>query len=156
MSERGRVGTVARALGFAGLLPAAGAACWIGLASDEAIGTFVAQFYPLIILSFLGGMWWGFAMRRSERQGALAIIAVLPSLAAFALFLLAVASLIDTYRLTPWVLIATGVSLLFTLLVDRHLVRTGEAPEGWMALRIPLSIGLGGLTIVSGVLLGLR
>lgn len=153
MSDRGRVGPVARALGFAGLLPQAAAVCWIPLATDDGPGVLLAQFYPLLILSFLGGIWWGFAMRRPANQGSLAMMAIAPSLVALALFCAAVASLIDTYRFAPWQLVATGVSMLLTLLVDRHLVVSGEAPEGWMQLRVSLSVGLGALTIVAGVLL---
>ena len=53
---------------------------------------------------------------------------------------------------TSWILVATGVAILMTLPVDRYLVRAGDAPRGWMRLRIPLSVGLGGLTIVAGYL----
>ena len=43
---------------------------------------------------------------------------------------------------------------MLTLPVDRRFVATGEAPVGWMALRVPLSLGLGLLTIAAGVLVG--
>ena len=45
-----------------------------------------------------------------------------------------------------------GVALIAALLVDRALVRLGLAPPGWMRLRVPLSLGLGALTIVAGLL----
>ena len=38
------------------------------------------------------------------------------------------------------------------LLVDRALVRAGIAPPGWMALRVPLSLGLGVLTLAAAAL----
>ena len=50
-------------------------------------------------------------------------------------------------------MIALGGAILLTLPVDRHLVATGEAPANWMKLRMPLSLGLGGLTIAAGLLL---
>ena len=53
-----------------------------------------------------------------------------------------------------WCLVATGSVVALTLLVDRSLVASGDAPDGWMRLRAPLSLGLGGLTILAGVLLG--
>ena len=53
---------------------------------------------------------------------------------------------------SPWSLVAIGVALMLTLPVDRWLAARGLAPAGWIALRIPLSVGLGLLTIASGVL----
>lgn len=97
--------------------------------------------------AFLSGIWWGVAMRRLENQGQLAALAVLPSLASPALLPLAIMSY-------AWPLIGLGSAILLTLLVDRHLVTTGEAPAGWMELRVPLSLGLGLLTIAAGVLAG--
>jgi hypothetical protein len=62
-------------------------------------------------------------------------------------------ALVGLYAATArieWTLVGTGVALLLTLPVDRHLVATGDAPADWMRLRVPLSVGLGGLTIVAG------
>jgi hypothetical protein len=144
---RGQVGRVAQALGFAGLLPQF-AAVWLAarppMAGD---GRTLAFAYAGLIASFIGGSWWGFALRRRERQGVLATLAVLPSLAVFALLIWTV--YVAQGAATP--LIVLGAGILLTLVVDRHLFRTGEAPRGWMALRVPLSIGLGTLTIVAGL-----
>ena len=143
-----RVGGGAFALGFAGLLPQAVAVAAIAAVPEhEVTAAAVAIGYTALILSFLGGMWWGFAMRRERGQARLAAVAVLPSLAAFAI----VGSLAWTARL-DWTLVAIGVAVLMTLPVDRHLANTGEAPQGWMRLRVPLSVGLGGLAILAGVL----
>ena len=141
---RPRVSQTAMLLGFAGLAPQFAAVTMIALGrSDLALP--VAVVYPMIILSFLGGIWWGFAMRRRQGQAALAALAVVPSLVAMALLLLAtVTGKFDQ------LLIGTGLAILMTLIVDRRLVRTGDAPADWMRLRVPLSIGLGGLTIVAG------
>ena len=84
-------------------------------------------------------------MRRMNGQGRLAIVAVMPSLVAMLL--------IGALALSKaWALVAIGCAILLTLLIDRHLVVTGEAPAGWMSLRIPLSSGLGLLTILAGLL----
>ncbi len=147
MSERGRVGPVARALGFAGLLPQAAAVVWMIMGEPDA--WLIVTVYALVILSFLGGMWWALAMRAGAAQPVLVGISVVPSLAA-AGFAIAAAVTWDS----GWVLVAIGVAILLTLLVDRWFARNGIAPEGWMALRVPLSIGLGGLTIVAGALAG--
>ena len=142
------VSRAAMILGFAGLLPQFAAVPLIAL-GGRTLALPVALAYPMIILSFLGGIWWGFAMRRTERQGGLAAVAVLPSLVAMALVALYAA----TVRV-EWTLVGTGIALLLTLLVDRHLVAAGDAPADWMRLRVPLSVGLGGLTIVAGWLVG--
>lgn len=142
--ERGQVGPVARALGFAGLLPQI-AVAWLAMAEHPA-GQPLAFLYGGLIFSFVGGMWWGFAMRRQAGQGALVTAAVVPSLVVLGLAVLIV------WRgaiATPLVLL--GAAILLTLIVDHHLFRRGEVPTGWMALRVPLSIGLGLLTIVAGV-----
>ena len=155
MSAPGAVGRTARLLGFAGLLPQAAAVLLIVSGRREA-GLF-ALLYAAVILSFLGGVWWGLAMRRTGRQAGLATIAVLPSLVAVALVLAAFGSLFlplgpDADRWARMALIALGSAIMLTLLVDRHLITTGEAPAGWMGLRAPLSLGLGLLTIAAGLL----
>ena len=109
----------------------------------------VGLMYPLVILSFLGGMWWGLAMRRARGQGPLVGIAVAPSLVTLALAGL----LLATIRF-DWTLVAIGSAVLLTLPVDAALTRRGDAPANWMRLRVPLSVGLGGLTIVLGMLIG--
>lgn len=143
------VGRTARLLGFAGLLPSAGALALILAGWVEAAA--IAAFYPLLILSFLGGIWWGFAMRAGAGQPALVAVAVMPSLVALALafgILLSGGS--------GWSLVAIGIALMLTLPVDRWLVRRALAPADWMRLRVPLSTGLATLTILAGALIGGR
>lgn len=158
MMDRGQVGPAARALGFAGLLPQVAAAMLVGAGHGSGgidrsiahgIGQVLALGYGALILSFLGGMWWSMAMRRDAGQGALAALAVAPSLVAGALVLVA-----GTTGEASWTLVALGSAILLTLPVDRHLVTTAEAPVGWMGLRVPLSVGLGGLTILTGAVQG--
>ena len=146
-----------RALGYAGLLPQA-AAVLVPLASPLApvalplphaaasLTPVFTLFYAAAILSFLGGIWWGFAMQRPlATQSSLALIAVVPSLVAVALLTAA--------AFNPSLALAgLGSAILLTLPVDRHLVATGEAPAGWMQLRVPLSTGLGALTILQALL----
>lgn len=133
------------ALGFAGLLPQMTAVAF-ALGHDQ-VAPIAALAYGLLILSFLGGIWWGFAMHRADdpAQGRLALVAVAPSLVAFAI----VFATFHTGRL-DWSLVATGVALLLSLPVDRALARRGDAPGEWMRLRVPLSVGLGALTILTG------
>ena len=146
--RRGQVGPVARALGFAGLLPQFAAVwlAWMPGALGPGTGQQFAFGYGALILSFLGGSWWGFAMGRFRGQGRMVAVAVLPSLVAFGI---AIGTNLfgGTMRLA---LVALGSAIILTLPVDRHLFGTGEAPAGWMALRVPLSIGLGVLTMLAG------
>lgn len=143
-----RVGRAARLLGYAGLAPAVATTALV--AAGERAAAAIGAFYPLLILSFLGGIWWGFAMREADRrQSALVAVAVVPSLAALALGTGVVLS-----QGSPWSLVAIGAALLLTLPVDRWLTIAGIAPANWMRLRVPLSLGLGLLTIATGVLLG--
>lgn len=155
MIDRGRIGKTARLLGFAGLLPQ------IALMGTLLVERFTAQSlgsshfallalaYPLLILSFLGGTWWALATRASADRSRIVVCSVLPSLIAMAIVIL----LVVTFRI-DWLLVLTGIALLSTLVVDRWLLSLEITPRGWMHLRVPLSLGLGGLTILAGVLVG--
>ncbi|TVV76822.1 DUF3429 domain-containing protein [Sphingomonas solaris] len=146
---------ITRALGFAGLLPQAAAVVTVALGTAAggwngglvaSLAAVAALIYGAVILSFLGGIWWGFAMRRGNGQGGLAVLAVVPSLVAAGL--VGAAAPLGL----RWTLVLLGSAILLTLLVDRRLATAGEAPAGWMRLRVPLSLGLGGLTILAGIL----
>ena len=60
----------------------------------------------------------------------------------------------ERVRRLDWVLQVAVLTLavIGALLVDRALVRAGIAPPGWMALRVPLSLGLGVLTLAAAAL----
>lgn len=142
---------ITRALGFAGLLPQAAAV--VALLSGAPDWRFIALAgafaYAALILSFLGGLWWGLAAASADRAPTwLWVASVVPSLVALATAI-------------PWMvgaawpgpsLVALGLALFAALLVDRRIVALGLAPSGWMALRMPLSLGLGALSIVAAAL----
>ena len=69
-------------------------------------------------------------------------IAVIPTLAALGLMMV----------LSPWRLVLLGVLIALTLVVDRLLVQLRLAPDHWMKLRVPLSIGLSAATIGLGLM----
>lgn len=140
-----------RWLGLAGLLPqlACLAALWFGPDGWRWTAQALAWAYAALILSFLGGLWWGIAasrMHEGERvPGWLWGASVVPSLIAFASFV-------------PWVigapwpdpsLLVLGVAIVGSLWVDRRIAPS--APHWWMRLRVPLSLGLG----LSSVLIAL-
>ena len=137
--------TIARLLGFAGLLPHI-AVVLILLERNSELrfsALSLGYAYAALILSFLGGIWWGLAAKAERAPNWLWIAAVMPSL-------IALASAIPWATGDPWPgpsLIIIGVALIGALGVDWQLARQGLAPDWWMRLRLPLSLGLGGLTL---------
>ena len=122
-------------LGFAGLIPPVGltavALLDLGLFAPSTPG-FVLT-YAAVILSFLGGTWWGF-VSRSDRPGwTLLGISVLPALAGWAA--------IFSFQ-PPAALFALAIALIAALAVDAYLSQRRLAPRWWMRLRLPLSLGL--------------
>lgn len=131
--------------GLAGLMPQA--ICLLLVARGGPEGWFAlaaACFYPAIILSFLGGMWWMTALLAAVRSGWIYALAVTPSLIGFA-------------ALLPWSagwrwphpsLVALGLALLASPLVDYYLNRYASLPPGWLRLRAVMASGLGVLTLL--------
>ncbi|NYH96023.1 DUF3429 domain-containing protein [Novosphingobium marinum] len=137
-----------RALGFAGLLPqlACLLAAWFGPPEWRWSALAIGWGYAALIFSFLGGLWWGIAasrMHEGERvPGWLWIASVVPSVVALASYI-------------PWVfgeewpgpsLVVLGLAIMASLAVDRRIAPS--APYWWMALRVPLSFGLGLSTLL--------
>ena len=137
-----------RWLGLAGLLPQL--ACLGALIAGPAEWRFAALAlawgYAALIFSFLGGLWWGIAATAGPRApGWLWAAAIGPSLIAFA-----------TYA--PWVfagawpqpsLVLLGLGLIGSLWVDRRIA--AWCPPWWLHLRVPLSLGLGAATVLTGL-----
>jgi hypothetical protein len=136
-------------LGYAGLIPQAAFlfAQWNDSAirwSAQALGFG----YAALLFSFLGGAWWGLALNDKQAQPWIYTAAIAPSLIALAAYF-------------PWIAglewpgpssIFLGLCLLMSPMVDKAIARAILLPEGWMKLRVHLSIGLGLLTIALGFL----
>lgn len=138
-----------RLLGLAGLLPqlAAGYVLLDNNTDWHFTALAMAYAYAALILSFLGGVWWGLAARASNPPRWLWYAAVAPSLIALA-------------SAWPWAtggtwpgpsMIILGSALVAALAVDWRLQRIELAPGWWLSLRLPLSLGLGGITIAIGL-----
>ena len=123
-------------LGLAGLIPFWGLA--LGLLVRGAFGLVPATLdamlatYAAVIVSFLGGMRWGLAVRADD-GGANYAVAVVPSLVAWALLAAP----------EPWRLVGLGVTALALGPIDLGLVRSGLAPSWFGRLRLILSTGAG-------------
>ena len=138
----------ARLLGYAGLLPQILCVALILAGHEWRYSALAGGFaYGAAIFSFLGGVWWGQAVQSGRATTGAYLIAVMPSLLAVALFL-------------PWTLgwewpgpalLYLGALIALSPLIDRVL---GFAAKDFMRLRWHLSLGLGGLTIVLGLLAG--
>lgn len=120
----------ARRLGAAGLIPFVGGALLVWLVWPEA-HPYVAMglsAYAGLIVSFLGGIHWGVAMREARPPVALLAWGVLPSLLAWVAVMMPPSA----------GLVVHGVLLLIGYAVDRRLYpRHGLA--AWLTLRFRLS-----------------
>ncbi|OBX18031.1 hypothetical protein A9995_13915 [Erythrobacter sp. QSSC1-22B] len=141
-----------RWLGLAGLLPQIGlvAALYAGPPEWHEPAALLAYLYAGLIFAFLGGTWWGIAAcapaaHRRRTHGWVWIAGVLPSLIAFAGL---TPLLLGALPIEPS-LVALGGGLLISPAVDARL--GALAPRWWMGLRLPLSLGLGALTIAAAL-----
>lgn len=139
-----------RLLGYSGLLPQIAAIGTMLTGGPELYWTAmaVAYGYAAFIFSFLGGVWWGLGLAIAQPPRWIFVAAVMPSLIALATYL-------------PWVLgwdwprpslMILAVALIASPLVDRLIVRGRKGFGGWLQLRWHLSLGLGGMTLLAGVL----
>lgn len=140
---------IARLLGLAGLMPQALVLAVVLFGGPDVRFTALSlgYGYAALILSFLGGLWWGLAAADSWTPSWVWGAAVVPTLLALA-------------TAWPWAtggtwpepsLIVLGVLILASVAVDLKLKAIGIAPDGWISLRLPLSVGLGLLTILTGL-----
>lgn len=129
----------ARFLGFAGLIPvAAGVASAVfHPARDiQLISVAVTLLYGGLILSFIGGAWWGLAARTAEAAALKVwlILSVIPQLWAWAV--IAYAWVVAKYWQAS---LGLAIAFAAVLLVDARLHAKAIAPPWWMKLRKPLS-----------------
>jgi hypothetical protein len=135
----------ARLLGLAGLAPQV-IITLFALSSDQWqwVALAAGYAYAAFIFCFLGGVWWGVALRESEPPGWIYGAAIAPSLISLATFI-------------PWTLgwswpgpalLVLGTCLILSPLVDQCIRRVIPLPDGWLPLRTTLSLWLGGLTLL--------
>ena len=128
-----------RLLGYAGLLPFAGAAALavLGPPSWRASALAALVAYGAVILSFLGAVHWGIALRapagEAPAAGPRLGLGVAPALVAW------IALLLPTRP--GLALLAAGVVAVAA--VETAAAKRGLMPESYLRLRWPLSLGAG-------------
>ncbi len=117
-------------LGHAGLLPFVLGAALVWLVRPDAhpYVTAALSAYAAVIVSFLGGIHWGFAMRQADAPATLAGWGVVPSLVAW------VAVVMPPYA----GLVVLGAMLVACYLVDRR-VYPAQGAAAWLTLRFRLT-----------------
>ena len=144
-SGQGAPSRLAWLLGLAGLLPfvAATALQWVSPPGWRMLAAMALLSYGAVIVSFLGGIHWGLAMRLTPPPAARLLWGVLPSLLAW------LALLLDSPR--GHALLA--LSLLACYLVDRGTYRAlGLA--AWLPLRALLTTVATACVVLGGVRYG--
>ncbi len=130
MTVSSTVPALAWRLGHAGLIPFVFGALLVWLVQGEAL-PFVSQalsVYAGLIVSFLGGLHWGIAMRQPAPAARLFVWGVVPSLlAGMAVLMPAFAGLV-----------LNGVIVIVCYLVDRR-VYPDEGLAHWLTLRFRLT-----------------
>ncbi len=123
-------------LGIAGALPFVASVVMLLFVENPAVKPVLAlQVYAAVILSFLGGVRWGFAIHDKavlslESQSRQLLISVLPSIVAWLAMLVP--------EIPSLIILALGFSAL--LAVDLSSGRSGFFPAWYAQLRIPLSV----------------
>ena len=144
--------TIAILLGLAGLLPFAG--CALGALSPDPVlaerSLLALVAYGAVILAFLGGVQWGFALEGSGTptvrvQRLRFGLGVLPSLVGWAALLVSFLGL----PLLALLLLMAGV--IGTTVTEARATRAGLMPQSYMRLRWALSAGV--LVCLAGVCL---
>lgn len=145
-----RIPPLPRFLGYFGLVPQLVAVMLLltGPPPGHMAAIAVAVLYPALILSFLGGCWWGMAAGApaAERRNALGwvwVAAVAPTL----ITLLVTVGWAMRWLAAEAVLVMLGAALLMSVGIDAKLGHL--APRWWMRLRLPLSLVLGTVTLAA-------
>jgi len=117
-------------LGHAGLLPFVIGAALVWLVRPDAhpYVTAALSAYAAVIVSFLGGIHWGLAMRQSDAPPTLPAWGVVPSLVAW------VAVMMPAYA----GLVVHGAMLVACYVVDRR-VYAEQGAAAWLTLRFRLT-----------------
>jgi hypothetical protein len=131
-------------LGLAGLIPTlAMLIVMLALPDMRAAAATAGLAYGALIVSFVGGSWWGLAVRAEPVEARLLVVSVLPTLTAWPALLVPPAT----------GLLVLSMVFLALLPTDRRLAARGLAPGGWVGIRRPLSLAMAGLHLAAAAVL---
>jgi hypothetical protein len=138
-----------RLLGYSGLIPfAAAAVALFGPASWRGLALPALAAYGAVILSFLGGVHWGLALRATPEEAPAAwprlALGVLPALVGWVALLLPARP--------GLALLAAGV--LAVAAVETAAARRGLVPRSYLGLRWALSLGAGACLLLGALAAG--
>ena len=125
--------TMARLMGFGGLVPFVGCAVlmYSGNPGVSIVALFANAVYAAVILSFVGAIHWGLAMRE-DRSPAWYVWSIMPALISWAAIIL-----LDT-RIS---LLALAIGFTLSWSVDRQAHLRGLIPGWYMKMRHMLTAG---------------
>ncbi|NDG42316.1 MAG: DUF3429 domain-containing protein [Betaproteobacteria bacterium] len=120
----------ARLLGHLGLVPfVLGAALvWVVNAEAHPYATLALSAFAAVVVSFLGGIYWGLGFRLSAPPASLFVWGIVPSLVAWVAVMMPASA----------GLVVHGVMLLVCYAVDRRIYPT-QGLAHWLTLRFRLS-----------------
>ena len=129
-----RVPAAAAVLGAAGLLPFLAGAAGAWLLHEPRLGAVLELLaaYAAVILSFMGAIHWGLAMRGAPRAGRAMTLSVLPALLAW--FALSIPP--------PGGLVVMAAGFAGVYWMDARAIAAGVAPAWYRRLRIPLTLAV--------------
>ncbi len=120
-------------LGYAGLVPFVASAVALGIAPPRLHGFVLYSLltYGAVILSFMGAVHWGLAMRDDGVSSPVQLaLSVVPALVGWVSLALA--------PMTSFVVLIVAFAALYV--GDRRAVRLGLAPTWYPRLRLPLTV----------------
>ncbi len=139
-----------RLLGYAGLIPfaASAALALLGPAPWRGLALAALAAYGAVILSFLGAVHWGLALRGSPEEATAAwprlALGVLPALVAWIALLMPARP--------GLALLAAGVLVVAS--VETAATRQGLVPRSYLGLRWQLSLGAGACLLLGALAAG--
>jgi steroid 5-alpha reductase family enzyme len=143
-APQGPVPRIAHVLGYAGLIPFVGLAvlALIDSPPEQALAAFALRAYAVTIVSFLGAIHWGLAMRQAQADTLLLVWGVAPSLLAWASLLIVPGA--------GSLLLAATLWLCF--LVDRR-VYPRFGLQAWLRMRLVLTTVASAACVISSGLI---
>jgi hypothetical protein len=135
---------LARVLGYAGLIPfiALAAMTFASDPAEQAVATFALRAYAVTIVSFLGAIHWGLAMRQPQANTVLLWWGITPSLVGWVSLLVA--------PIAGSLILAATLWLCFV--VDRR-VYPQFGLQAWLGMRLVLTtVASASCVIASGLL----